>query len=103
MGMPMANETTVPMRKAEKGKNDSTESKGGHEVNKGPWIPHTTKIEPIETNTRILLSREAITSQDSRPLPRKARSIDFQKWVKILMKMETHSNTWLALRGRASS
>ena len=44
---------------------------------------HTTRVEPIETNTRILLFREASTNEDLRPLPRKARTIDFQNWVKV--------------------
>ena len=82
----MVNEATVPMRKTRKEEDDSTESKGGHGVNTRAWRPHTTRVELIETNTRILLFREASTNEDSRPLPRKARPRDFQKWVKKLNK-----------------
>ena len=73
----VANETTWPMRKAKKGEDDSTESKGGHGFNTIPWRLHT-----IKQNIGILLSSKVSTSEDLRPLLRKARPTNFQKWVK---------------------
>ena len=61
---------------------DIWDSKGSHGVNTRPWRPHTTRIELIDPNTGILISKEASLIEDSRPLPRKTRPIDFQKWVK---------------------
>ena len=75
----MANEIAVPMRKTMKQEDDFWESKGGCGVNTGPWRPHTTRTKPIETNTRILFSKEASLIEDSRPLPRKARPKEFPK------------------------